>query len=140
MGGSPRRACPRGRRAPKGLAKGGAKFNRLEGCRYGDGSTFFNSTSGGDAKNGDPANADGFREGYGQVWQYIPGRRDGGTLVLVYESPGRKELDSPDNLTFTPRGGIVLCEDDASSVSCSSTLSVSPPRWTRRDAPTPKRW
>ncbi|WP_043617707.1 PhoX family protein [Nonomuraea candida] len=99
----------------QGLAKGGAKFNRLEGCWYGDGSVFFNSTSGGDAKNGDPPNADGYLEGYGQVWQYVPGRRDGGTLVLVYESPGRKELDSPDNLTFTPRGGIVLCEDDAGS-------------------------
>lgn len=97
----------------QGLAKGGAKFNRLEGCWYGDGSIFFNSTSGGDVKNGDAPNADGYREGYGQVWQYIP-RRD--TLVLVYESPGRKELDSPDNLVFTPRGGIVLCEDDASSV------------------------
>lgn len=36
--------------------------------------------------------------------------------MLVYESPGRRELDSPDNLVFTPRGGIVLCEDDASSV------------------------
>ncbi|GGS70904.1 hypothetical protein GCM10010156_32180 [Planobispora rosea] len=100
--------------AQQGLAKGGAKFNRLEGCWWGDGSVFFNSTSGGDAKNGDPPNADGFVEGYGQVWQYVPGRRGGGTLVLVYESPGRRALDSPDNLTFTPRGGIVLCEDDAS--------------------------
>ncbi|MGH4014506.1 MAG: alkaline phosphatase PhoX [Pseudonocardiaceae bacterium] len=98
----------------QGLAEGAAKFNRLEGCWYGDGSIFFNSTSGGDAKNGDAPNADGFVEGYGQVWRYIPGD-DGGTLVLVYESPGRKVLDSPDNLTFTPRGGIVLCEDDASS-------------------------
>ncbi|WP_219601732.1 PhoX family protein [Nonomuraea indica] len=101
--------------AQQGLAKGAAKFNRLEGCWYGDGGVFFNSTSGGDAKNGDAPGADGYREGYGQVWRYVPGRRDGGTLVLVYESPGRKELDSPDNLTFTPRGGIVLCEDDAGS-------------------------
>ena len=98
----------------QGLAQGAAKFNRLEGCWHGDGSIFFNSTSGGDAKNGDRPNADGYVEGYGQVWQYIPDR-DGGTLVLVYESPGRKALDSPDNLVFTPRGGIVLCEDDASS-------------------------
>lgn len=99
----------------QGLAKGGAKFNRLEGCWWGDGAVFFNSTSGGDAKSGDAPGADGYVEGYGQVWQYLPGRHGGGTLVLVYESPGRKELDSPDNLTFTPRGGIVLCEDDASS-------------------------
>ncbi|WP_157254499.1 alkaline phosphatase PhoX [Nonomuraea typhae] len=101
----------------QGLAKGGAKFNRLEGCWYGGGSIFFSSTSGGDAKNGDAPNADGYREGYGQIWQLIPGRRHrDDVLVLVYESPGRKELDSPDNLTFTPRGGIVLCEDDASAV------------------------
>ncbi|WP_262403476.1 PhoX family protein [Actinomadura sp. CNU-125] len=114
----------------QGLASGGAQFNRLEGCWYGDGGIYFNSTSGGDAKNGDSPGADGYREGYGQVWRYIPGRRrdrdhggrgphrwdrDGGTLELVYESPGRKVLDSPDNLTFTPRGGIILCEDDASS-------------------------
>ncbi|GAA2625212.1 DUF839 domain-containing protein [Actinomadura fulvescens] len=100
----------------QGLAGGGAKFNRLEGCWYGEGSIYFNSTSGGDAKNGDAPNADGYREGYGQVWRYIPSRHRGeGTLVLVYESPGRKALDSPDNLTFTPRGGIILCEDDSSS-------------------------
>jgi uncharacterized protein len=32
----------------------------------------------------------------------------------VYESPGPDALDSPDNLTITPRDGILLCEDDAS--------------------------
>ncbi|MEV4223035.1 alkaline phosphatase PhoX [Nonomuraea sp. NPDC049725] len=99
--------------AQQGLAKGAAKFNRLEGCWWGDGAVFFNSTSGGDAKTGDGPDEEGYLKGYGQVWQYVPGRT-GGTLVLVYESRGRKELDSPDNLTFTPRGGIVLCEDDAS--------------------------
>jgi secreted PhoX family phosphatase len=100
----------------QGLAAGAAKFNRLEGCWYGDGGIYFNSTSGGDAKNGDAPNPDGFAAGYGQVWRFIPGRRrgDGDILQLVYESPGRKALDSPDNLNFTPRGGIILCEDDAS--------------------------
>jgi secreted PhoX family phosphatase len=97
----------------QGWAKGGAKFNRLEGCWEDDGTIFFVSTSGGDAKNGD-VNSDGFREGFGQVWAYRPDRR-GGTLMLVYESPSITELDSPDNLTVTPRGGLIACEDDASS-------------------------
>jgi uncharacterized protein len=98
----------------QGLALGGAIFNRLEGCWWGHESIFFNSTSGGDVKNGDPPNADGYVEGYGQVWRYVP-EGAGGFLQLMYESPGAGALDSPDNLTVTPRGGILLCEDDASS-------------------------
>ncbi len=98
---------------PQGYAKGGALFNRLEGCWEDHGSIFFVSTSGGDAKNGDE-NDDGYAEGFGQIWHYRP-RRFGGTLELVYESPGAAELDSPDNLTVTPRGGLIVCEDDASS-------------------------
>ena len=97
----------------QGWDKGGAKFNRLEGCWEDDGTIFFVSTSGGDIKNGD-VNSDGYEEGFGQVWAYRPGR-GGGTLTLVYESPAGAELDSPDNLTVTPRGGLVACEDDASS-------------------------
>ena len=48
---------------------GAAKFDRLEGCWYADGSVFFVSTSGGDVKSGD-TNPDGYDEGYGQVWEY----------------------------------------------------------------------
>ncbi len=36
-------------------------------------------------------------------------------MRLVYESGDATELDSPDNLTVTPRGGLIVCEDDASS-------------------------
>jgi secreted PhoX family phosphatase len=104
----------------QGLAEGAAVFQRLEGCWYGDGSVFFNATSGGDV-------------GAGQVWQYRPlggghgqghggghgdggghGRgRDhaGGQLILVFESPSTDVLESPDNITVSPRGGLVLCED-----------------------------
>jgi secreted PhoX family phosphatase len=96
----------------QGYAMGGALFNRLEGCWYDEGSIFFVSTSGGDVKSGD-VNSDGYEEGFGQVWEYRP-HRGGGTLTLIYESPGGEELDSPDNLTVTPRGGLILCEDDAS--------------------------
>jgi len=97
----------------QGYAQGGALFNRLEGCWYDDGSVFFVSTSGGDAKNGD-VNSDGYEEGFGQVWEYRP-HRGGGILTLIYESPGGEEVDAPDNVTVTPRGGLILCEDDASS-------------------------
>jgi len=98
----------------QGWEQGGAKFNRLEGCWYDDGTIFFVSTSGGDVKNGD-VNEDGYEEGFGQVWAYEPNRHGGGTLMLVYESPGGEVLDAPDNMTVTPRGGLVVCEDDASS-------------------------
>jgi secreted PhoX family phosphatase len=94
----------------QGRARGGAAFNRLEGIFRGpDGeSVYFVSTSGGDArgKNG---------VGYGQVWHYRPA--GAGTqhdaLELVFESPSGSVLESPDNLCVSPRGGILLCEDDA---------------------------
>jgi uncharacterized protein len=85
--------------ALQGIAKGGALFNRLEGIWYDARSRgfYFNSTSGGDAA-------------CGQVWHYDP-HRD--RLTLFFESPGGSVLDSPDNLLVTPRGGVLLCEDDA---------------------------
>ncbi|MPZ64881.1 MAG: DUF839 domain-containing protein [Pseudonocardiaceae bacterium] len=82
----------------QGAAQGGAIFSRLEGCWYGEGSVFFNSTDGGEAEKG-------------QVWEYRPRGNSGGQLILIYESPGEVELDNPDNISVSPRGGIVLCED-----------------------------
>ncbi len=88
----------------QGADAGGARFNRLEGIWWDDfrQTAFFNSTAGGNA-------------GYGQVWEYGPGRNpnQGGELYLRFESPGWTVLDSPDNLNVTPRGGILLCEDEA---------------------------
>ena len=95
----------------QGFAQGAALFNRLEGCWYDEGSVFFVSTSGGDAENGD-VNDDGYREGFGQVWEYRPGGRGDGSVTLWFESPADDVLDSPDNVTVTPRGGLLLCEDD----------------------------
>lgn len=98
--------------ALQGITAGAAVFNRLEGIWWSGDRCVFNSTSGGDAQ-------------YGQVWAFQPDG-DGGTLTLLYESPGvrpgigRTPLDSPDNLTVTPRGGILLCEDDSNSAPDSS--------------------
>ncbi len=82
----------------QGAADGGATFGRLEGAWYGNGSVYIVSTSGGDA-------------GKGQVWEYRPRGPAGGRLRLLYESPGARLLDSPDNITVSPAGGLVLCED-----------------------------
>jgi hypothetical protein len=117
----------------EGYSKGGTKFNRLEGCWYGGGSVFFASTSGGgtsagDGKNGD-VNSDGFKEGWGQIWEYRApkNKRDGGTLRLVFESPDGSVMDGPDNLCITPRGGLIVCEDDPSSAySATDTEPVAP--------------
>lgn len=82
----------------QGRARGGAAFARLEGAWWGSGEVYFNSTSGGEA-------------GAGQVWVYRPDGRSGGHLKLLFESPGAHILDSPDNITVSPRGGLVVCED-----------------------------
>ncbi|MCI0660041.1 MAG: PhoX family protein [Acidobacteria bacterium] len=82
----------------QGLAAGGAIFARLEGAWYGDGSIFFISTNGGNAR-------------LGQVWKYKPRGHSGGQLSLIFESPGVDVLDSPDNICVTPGGGLILCED-----------------------------
>lgn len=82
----------------QGLAKGGARFARLEGAFHGDGGIYVVSTNGGDATAG-------------QVFHYRPTSDDGGELMLVFESPSPEVLDSPDNIVLSPRGGLVMCED-----------------------------
>jgi len=79
----------------QGESQGGAVFARLEGCWWGNKLCYFVSTSGG-------------RSGSGQIWQYDPAAEK---LRLVFESPGKELLDGPDNITVSPRGGIVVCED-----------------------------
>ncbi|MEJ7765693.1 MAG: alkaline phosphatase PhoX [Acidimicrobiales bacterium] len=88
----------------QGFAQGGAVFNRLEGAWFGDGSVFFISTNGGEPNPaGDP--------GLGQVWQYIPRGNSGGQLVLLVESRDPEVMEAPDNITVSPRGGLLACED-----------------------------
>ena len=79
----------------QGIAGGAATFARLEGIWHGGGRIYIVSTSGGDADAG-------------QVWEYDPA---GERILLLFESPGTDVLDMPDNITVSPRGGLVLCED-----------------------------
>jgi secreted PhoX family phosphatase len=82
----------------QGRVQGGARFARLEGCWWGNGAIYFADTSGGDARAG-------------QVWEYRPDNKDGGTLTLIFESPGEDVLDAPDNLAVSPQHALLLCED-----------------------------
>jgi secreted PhoX family phosphatase len=81
----------------QGAAKGGARFSRLEGAWWGHRTGFFLSTNGGSV-------------GEGQVFEYDP--RDE-TLKVIYDAPNADSVDNPDNMTVTPRGGLLLCEDAA---------------------------
>jgi secreted PhoX family phosphatase len=84
----------------QGACQGAAIFKRLEGCWYRDNLVYFSSTDGGAARKG-------------QVWAY---HTRSNQLRLIFESPGAHVLDAPDNLTVSPRGGILLCEDGSSTV------------------------
>ena len=100
----------------QGRAAGGTRFRRLEGAWFGNDSLFFTSTTGGDSGNG-------------QVWQYRPRvsplhkrRAVGdlpweGDLTLIFESPAPDVARFPDNLSITPRGSLVVCEDSDQGVS-----------------------
>ena len=84
----------------QGRALGATRFARMEGAWAGpDGEgrpgIWAVSTSGGAKK-------------LGQVWFFDPARQK---LRLIFETPGAEVLDSPDNITVSPRGGVVLCED-----------------------------
>jgi secreted PhoX family phosphatase len=79
----------------QGLDAGGAIFRRLEGIWLSDRKIYFGSTSGGD-------------EGLGQIWVYDPAAE---TITMVYESKAVHDLDFPDNIATSPRGGLVICED-----------------------------
>jgi secreted PhoX family phosphatase len=79
----------------QGLAKGAAIFRGLEGIWFADGVFYIVSTNGG------PVNE-------GQIFEYHP---SDGSMRVLFASPSGEVLDSPDNITVSPRGGIVLCED-----------------------------
>jgi secreted PhoX family phosphatase len=85
----------------QGREAGGARFQRLEGCWHDSGVVYFVDTSGGAARSG-------------VVWAYRPPAAEAGEpgrLTVVFVASGPDEADHPDNVTVSPRGGILLCED-----------------------------
>jgi secreted PhoX family phosphatase len=96
--------------ARQGFAQGAAYFSRLEGQVYDNGVVYFCATQGGGpAEASFGPIADGYGNGHGQVWAYHTRSQ---TLQLLYESPGPDVLDFPDNVTASPRGTLILCEDN----------------------------
>ncbi len=96
-----------GRSGPflQGQAQGAAVFSRLEGCWHDRGVVYFVDTGGGPI-------------GKGVVWALDLRRRGSGarskdrpTLTAVFVSQSEELADNPDNVTVSPRGGLVLCED-----------------------------
>lgn len=75
----------------------GASFRRLEGCWYGDSKIYFLSTDGGPVREG-------------QVFVYDPSAE---TLEVIFHSTNYQACENPDNIVVTPRGGLILCEDNA---------------------------
>ncbi len=92
----------------QGRAKGAAHFARNEGQVFHDGVVYFTATQGGGPAMTGPDSVNGYGKGWGQVWAYDTRKA---TLRCVYQSVSREVLDFPDNVTTSPRGTLVLCED-----------------------------
>ena len=90
----------------QGYDKGCARFARPEGMWEHNGEIFFTCTSGGEKQ-------------LGQIWKYIPSPDEGApneekkpaTLELFFESNSSKDLDMCDNITVSPWGDVIICED-----------------------------
>jgi len=114
----------------QGRAAGGARFRRLEGAVWGNGSVYFSATTGGDAE-------------LGQIWRYTPPsvsfaqprrqravirggvrRAEDGELTLLFESRDPALLKAPDNVCLAPRGSLLICED--SSVGAQYVRVLTP--------------
>jgi len=86
----------------QGWAQGGLRMSRGEGIWYRDGKVFIVDTATGVNTAGARGNGDG------AVWEY-----DFATsrLKAVFVSLNAVAANNPDNITVSPRGGVLLCED-----------------------------
>jgi secreted PhoX family phosphatase len=113
--------APDGDLRRRGAAAGAARFARGEGLWFGHGDIYFCCTSGG------VINA-------GQIFRYRPsphegavGERDApGQLELYVESTDRRRLDMGDNLTVSPWGDLLVCEDARTSANACFHLCGRP--------------
>lgn len=111
----------------QGFEKGAALFARGEGIHWADnvqgqnGELYFCCTSGGNAK-------------LGQIFTYRPSPFEGtareseepGKLQLFLESTSKSLYDFGDNLTVTPMGHLMVCEDQYDKVVNNHLRGVTP--------------
>lgn len=94
----------------RGFRMGAARFARGEGMWYGEDAMYFACTNGGKAEKG-------------QIWKYTSSPREGtrketgepGKLELFVEPNDGNVIDNADNLTVSPWGDLIVCEDGAGS-------------------------
>ncbi len=87
----------------RGFESGAARFARGEGMWYGNAAIYFACTNGG-------------RTEAGQIWRYVPHENEGqpgtaGQLELFIEPNDSELVENCDNVTVTPWGDLILCED-----------------------------
>ena len=88
----------------RGFEQGAARFARGEGMWEADGTIYFACTNGGEKRKG-------------QIWRYTPGEHEGnpfapsGTLELFVEPNDGSLIENADNLTVSPWGDLIVCED-----------------------------
>jgi uncharacterized protein len=82
----------------QGFSKGAAKFARGEGMWYGNNEIYFACTTGGKARKG-------------QIWKLSLNKNDNITLELFVEPNDGNIIEHADNLTVSPWGDLIVCED-----------------------------
>ncbi|HYC73290.1 alkaline phosphatase PhoX [Brevundimonas sp.] len=105
----------------RGHADGAALVSRGEGIHWGDGELFLTATSGGPIERG-------------QILRYIPSPMEGGLgerlrpgrLQLFVETTDEKALNMGDNLTVSPWGHLIVCEDNYSDELRNHLKGVTP--------------
>lgn len=86
----------------QGWRAGGLRLARGEGIWFAQERIYIVDTAAG-------TDAQGRRgRGNGAVWELDPRRN---RLRLLFVSPAQRVLANPDNITVSPRGGLLLCED-----------------------------
>lgn len=97
----------------RGAAGGATLFARGEGIHMGDGELYFCCTSGG-AKE------------LGQIFRLALAEDGSARLQLFFESDDPTQFHYGDNLTVSPNGHLIVCEDQSGDVSTNHLRGITP--------------